>query len=407
MIQTINDVTAGLTQFMLNQGLNSNTVQSYKKRFFNPLQNYFDSQDCQNYSKKILDDYLVEKKQLFSDGQICKGYFLQWKRMLRLINEYTEQASCDLSPQYKKRVFLSEDYNRIFLAISSNEKNTSKISHLKSILKFFDSQKLKIEHINDEEILNYIASRNSILRYEDSYYLKIFAGFLKEQKISNITIDFSLWKIHEPRSRLIKPYSECEIRQLLKNIKKNAVEGKRNEVMVLTAISTGLRGIDIVKMKLTDINWKDKVLNLIQSKTKKLVSIPLNSVVLNSLSKYILELRPESRHPEVFLSLRPPYKPVSRSQFYMIFEELCQSAGLQKIPQRSVHSIRRSFAVTLSENHVPITTISQLLGHANINSDRPYLTYDTKMTMFCAADFSEIPLHGIYKELVGGKSCHH
>ena len=106
--------------------------------------------------------------------------------------------------------------------------------------------------------MNYITSKNTILRYEDRRYLKLFTEYLKEQKISDFSIDFSLWKIHEPRSRLIRPFSECEITQLLRYIREEASSGKRNEVMILTAISTGLRGIDLVKLRLTDIDWKQK-----------------------------------------------------------------------------------------------------------------------------------------------------
>ena len=406
MIQTIDQVTAGLMQFMLEQGLNSNTVQTYPKRFFYPLQAYFKSKNCMFYSKSLIEDYLQEKTKLFLEGKICKKYFLQWKRMLRLITEFSEKSTCDLSYHFKPRFLLSADYNNIFSIISSKEKNTNSLYIFKSLLYFFDSQKLKLEQINDEEILKYIASKNNILRYEHKHYLILFTRFLKEQKISEITIDFSLWKIHEPRKRLIKPFSEDEILQLLKYIRENAASGKRNEVMILTAISTGLRGIDLVQMKLKDIDWKYKVLNLTQSKTRKLVSIPLNSILLNSLSKYILETRPESEYQEIFLSLRPPYKPITSKHFRIIFEEVCNRTGLQKISLRSLHCLRRTFAVALSESHVPLPFISQLLGHTNINSDRPYLTYDTDMTMFCASDFSEIPLHGFYRDLLRGKICH-
>ncbi len=57
-----------------------------------------------------------------------------------------------------------------------------------------------------------------------------------------------------------------------------------------------------------------------------------------------------------------------------------------------MHSLRRSFATTLSVENVPLTTVSQMLGHKELDSDKPYLTYNIKNTEQCAFSFEEIPL---------------
>ena len=67
-------------------------------------------------------------------------------------------------------------------------------------------------------------------------------------------------------------------------------------------------------------------------------------------------------------------------------------ANIEVIKKRSFHSIRRSFASELSASEVPLTTISQLLGHTNTDSDKPYLSYNRNQLLFCAIDFAEIPI---------------
>ncbi|MFT5876053.1 MAG: hypothetical protein ACI8WT_005056 [Clostridium sp.] len=39
-----------------------------------------------------------------------------------------------------------------------------------------------------------------------------------------------------------------------------------------------------------------------------------------------------------------------------------------------------------------------MLGHKNINEDKPYLSYNRTQVAFCAMDFSDVPIrNGIYK----------
>ena len=83
------------------------------------------------------------------------------------------------------------------------------------------------------------------------------------------------------------------------------------------------------------------------------------------------------------------------------FSSLCDkyfnAANVDKIPGRSFHSLRRSFATELSEAGVTIETISQMPGHKNIEEDRPYLSYNREQIAFCAMGFDEIPVtNGIY-----------
>jgi len=43
---------------------------------------------------------------------------------------------------------------------------------------------------------------------------------------------------------------------------------------------------------------------------------------------------------------------------------------------------------------VPLPTISQMLGHKNIEQDKPYLSYDKEQISHCSIDFSEVPIFG-------------
>ncbi len=51
------------------------------------------------------------------------------------------------------------------------------------------------------------------------------------------------------------PFSKQQIEKLLQTPDKNTSMGKRDAAMMLLAARTGLRGIDIVNLKFSEINW--------------------------------------------------------------------------------------------------------------------------------------------------------
>jgi integrase len=230
------------------------------------------------------------------------------------------------------------------------------------------------------------------------YSINLITKNLKRNKIADMQSDFHYFMPKSKPIRLILPYTQEEINRILQAIKSDSISAKRNRAIILLAFNTGLRGIDIVNLQLSDINWKTGVVRVVQSKTKYPVTIPICGMVMNAIADYILEERPACDEKSVFLKAVSPHAPLKgTSSLDSILEKLCRKAGVEKKPYRSFHSLRRSFATELSVAEVPLTSISQMLGHQSIDSDRPYLSFNRKQTSLCACGFEEIPInHGIY-----------
>ena len=159
---------------------------------------------------------------------------------------------------------------------------------------------------------------------------------------------------------------------------------------MLLAFDTGLRSVDIRKLCLKDINWKKGLLYLRQSKTGAPLILPLGGKVMNAIADH---------HRSDDGTVKGPARPMNKR--HCTFTSLCdkyfRAANVDKIPGRSFHSLRRSFATELSEAGVPLETISQMLGHKSIEEDKPYLSYNREQIAFCAIGFDEIPVtNGIY-----------
>ena len=80
-----------------------------------------------------------------------------------------------------------------------------------------------------------------------------------------------------------------------------------------------------------------------------------------------------------------------------MLDKYCRKASIEKKRFRSFHSLRRAFGTELAIAEVPVTSISQMLGHKDMSSDKAYLSFNRTQTSLCAADFSEVPItKGIY-----------
>lgn len=203
--------------------------------------------------------------------------------------------------------------------------------------------------------------------------------------------DYTLLKLKNNHRRIIPAYSEEEISGIAQAADTDSTIGKRDLAIILVAYCTGLRGIDIIGIKLSDIDWHNHKVSVVQSKTHTPIVSELNGATLNALADYILDWRPKCDIPEVFVTVKAPYRRLSRG-FGSMIDKYCEKAGVSKIAFRGFHSLRRSFETVMVSRGVPIETVSQMMGHKSIIEDKPYITHDTHQISFVAMDFSDVPI---------------
>ena len=68
--------------------------------------------------------------------------------------------------------------------------------------------------------------------------------------------DYTLLKLKNNHRRIIPAYSEEEISGIAQAADTDSTIGKRDLAIILVAYCTGLRGIDIIGIKLSDIDWR-------------------------------------------------------------------------------------------------------------------------------------------------------
>jgi integrase len=180
-----------------------------------------------------------------------------------------------------------------------------------------------------------------------------------------------------------------EIAAMLGTIDRRTAVGKRAYAVMLLGTVLGLRACDIINLKRTDIDWVNGELRILQSKTARSVVLPLTKDVGEALEDYILNARPDSSVPQIFLRLSGALAPLkSAVTIGDIYRNCCVAAGLPV--SKRFHTLRRSLGTSMLGSGSPITMVAQVLGQSDVNSTKKYIASDHEHMKMCALSFDGI-----------------
>lgn len=203
------------------------------------------------------------------------------------------------------------------------------------------------------------------------------------------------------RKKALPCMDDSETSAILEAINTDTVMGKRDYAIILTAVHTGMRISDIFALELSSIDWAKKEISFVQKKTGTENILPLPVGVGNAIADYILNGRPRSSSQNIFLSTRAPYQPIGASgNRTRIIHKYQKAAGIERkaYDGKGFHAFRRGMGTKMLEAGVPITTVSQTLGHRSPLSAKRYLSLDVGNLMECCLDIS------VYKTVKEGLS---
>ena len=161
----------------------------------------------------------------------------------------------------------------------------------------------------------------------------------------------------------------------------------RDKTVLALVYYLGVRAVDIVNLKLEDIDWVKGTLSFVQSKTHNLLVLPLLPVIGNCMQRYLLEERLESNLRYVFLSLRPPHHELEgHSAIYAIIRKVFAELGIRTSKQKGSRLLRHHAASKQLQNFVPLGTISNMLGHKDMDSTTIYTTVEYEKLKPCCLE---------------------
>lgn len=141
----------------------------------------------------------------------------------------------------------------------------------------------------------------------------------------------------------------------------------KQRVVLSLIYSAGLRGQEVINLRISDIDFERKTIHIRQSKYKKDRVVPLAESMAVGLKKY---LGAENPHIWLFNGKEPDGRYSVRGLSWVMRENLKKTSITKEV---NLHSLRHSYATHLLEQGLNIVTLKELLGHADITTTMIYL----------------------------------
>ncbi len=188
-------------------------------------------------------------------------------------------------------------------------------------------------------------------------------------------------------------WNKEDVMHMLESIDRGNPTGKRDYAILLLVTRLGIRAGDITSLKLSDLNWQSKTIEIRQNKTKNTVTYPILNDIGWALIEYLKNARPISESPFLFIRMNAPYEAFGKdANLHNIITKYTRLAGIHvlKGKKHGLHSLRHTLASSLLEQGTPLPVISEILGHFNSKSIGVYLHTGIEGLRSCAIDPEEV-----------------
>jgi integrase/recombinase XerD len=155
--------------------------------------------------------------------------------------------------------------------------------------------------------------------------------------------------------------------------------GRRDYAFLMLLAAYGLRAGEVVALRLEDIDWKKEILHVWHSKTGAESELPLVREAGEAVLSYLEKARPKSKHRELFLQVRAPYRAYKHGSILnCVISARLKMAGITPRGRKGPHAFRHARAVSLLHAAVPLKVIGDVLGHRSEKSTAVYLKLATE-----------------------------
>ena len=380
---TINQLIAQILDEMRRIGYSETTIWRYYQPAMGQFRKYYVQTGQAAYSPEITDEYISLNKERYERGEVTYQSFKKTRYVGRRMNEFFLSGQFRYTSQKRGTSFmLSEGNERIVDQFLCSRSCGDKSRYdagwtVRKYLQYMEKRgHASLSDVTHDEVREFILKTAASIKTSGLHnvllYLKHFHILLKDSGIlAPDCVELFSYKVY--RGMPIQSYvTDEELERILGVIDTETETGKRNRAIILVGATTGLRAIDIIRMKLTDIDWRKGEIKLVQSKTGTTTHVPLMKETGEALKDYILNARPKGTGcGEVFLRVSAPKTEIQDTTCIgCMFRSYQEKAGIRRQPfdGKGFHGLRRRLA-------------KKLLVSLNTDDLRE-----------CALDFSVIPL---------------
>jgi site-specific recombinase XerD len=152
--------------------------------------------------------------------------------------------------------------------------------------------------------------------------------------------------------------------------------GLRDRAILLLLARVGLRAGDILRLCLSDLDWKNATLRVV-GKGRRQTLLPMTQEVGDALVAYIKDGRQPINNDTLFIRSRAPFRPfASHCAISVIVAQAMRRAGVHCPSRGAAHVLRHSVASSMLRQGASLQEIAGVLRHRSIATTEIYAKVD-------------------------------
>ncbi len=389
----IKNIESDLVVLFKKYGYSENTIRYYRDNV-KLVVAFHEKRNQKFYDSALVEEYIASVYEMYEAGKFGKSRRNGLIKAAMYVRDYIENGSINqikknipdkLTPYFRcvlEKLKQSTDWSE------SLKRNVVYAAHTYFVyLATVDIN--DVAKIKEDTIRSYLLQKSEIMKSGSLDTIRrnlkhLHTWLYKKGFISSGFADVLSFAV--PSEHHIKrPIPNDEIAVMFAAIDRDTAIGKRDYAILMIAVVTGLRSVDITALRFSDIDWVNGEIKLSQKKTDVPLALPLTKDVAEALVDYILNGRPKCDLNEIFLRSRIPYSVMGRRGIYSALNNVRLKAGLSKC---SIHGLRRALGTNLVIAGVPLATVAQVLGHSDISSTKQYISLDSVHLKECALNLN-------------------
>ena len=309
---------------------------------------------------------------------------IQTKNSCKRVNQFLKEGGKLLENKINNKIAISY-YDYLRLLKIKEFTMLEKLRFIYLLEQYLISKEKNFKTFNKEDIYNYFEECSKLswcLTHQDRNKLdiKLFLNWTYQNKLTKISGDIILPKIVWHRNTNIRTYyTKEEIIKMLNAIDIRTKQGKEDYLILSLICYLGLRISDVVNLKLSDIDFNENKISIIQYKTDNILILPLIDKIKYPLLDYLKNVRSKCDLDYIFITWKKPYRHhiELKNHNYKVKNYLIKAGININGRKHGFHCLRHSFSTLLLKENTSLYSISTILGHQDIKTTMTYLDIDT------------------------------
>jgi integrase len=407
-MKNLKEIALDVTEAMQTAGYSNVTAWRTYLTAYRPLIHFHEARGLETYDPTITADFCNQLQERRLDGKYNGSNARRIVAGISRLQHYcdTGRISYDF-PKRGTRFSVNDYYEHLLNGyISNSEMHPKTRSDTTWIARKFFSWLDKNGHptlgnLTATEIQAFMIHcsehMTSTSMHNAQLYMRKLCAYLSEADLIDRPYTALLSMKVSRESKLYPPTTHTELAAIFNEIDRSSIKGKRDYAIILLGAILGLRAVDIIKLKLTDINWQRGDITVVQSKTGATVALPLTEDVGTALRDYIFHGRRPTDSSIVFQRYYVPFTPIANAvSVGNMFDEYRKKVGLPRVAfdGKCFHSLRRALGTSMITAGVSAEDAAQTMGDAKIESIKKYVKLSLPHLAECSLDFKSIEIGG-------------